>query len=58
MAMLCQLSYNGAMIVLPMTYSGTEQVLIDLARPSLWPRLAILTTFEEDPVFTINLARS
>ena len=56
MAMLYQLSYNGRRS-LPVTYSGTEQVLIRVRTGSSGPGLAILCDLEEDLVFTIKLAR-
>ena len=55
MAMLYQLSYNGATLGLPATMFGTEQVLIDLwTAAGSWLGLAIIHNFEEDLVFTIN----
>ena len=57
MAMLYQLSYNGRR-ALPVTYSGTEQVLIGVRTESSWLRLAILRDLEEDLVFTMKLAWS
>src|SRR5437016_13450563 len=57
MAMLYQLSYNGRR-ALPVTYSGTEQVLIRARKASSWLRLATLRDLEEDLLFTMKLAWS
>ena len=54
MEMLYQLSYNGTISFLPVTYSGTDQVLVGVGKADSRLRLAISSDFEEDPVFTIN----
>lgn len=58
MAMLYQLSYNGTIVPLPVTYSGTEQVVLEVDKSDSWLRLAISSDLEEDLVFTINQGRS
>lgn len=54
MAMLYQLSYNGTTPLPPATYSGTEQVFLEVGKADSWLRLANLHDLEEDLVFTIN----
>ncbi len=55
MAMLYQLSYNGTIVSLPVTYSGTEQVVLEVDKSDSWLRLAISADLEEDLVFTMEM---
>jgi len=54
MELLYQLSYNGV----PVTCSGTDQVVFEAEREDSGLGLAIFSSLGEDLVFTIELARS
>ena len=58
MALLYQLSYNGTTPFPPATYSGREQVVLEVEKPDSWLALANLHDPEEDLVFTMKLAWS